>query len=121
MFEDLFVRENKVENPRPIAQEICEESIRSSIPWWWEEDEFIQEQIDSECRGTDIIWDIAFAFGWLQWEKNNNLKLKVSIESMRLVYKFFTKEDWKYIEKEVQEKIVENPLVLEASIDLSEF
>ena len=123
MFEDLFVRENNVENPKTIAQEICEETVRSSFPWWWDDDEFLQEQIDMECVWTDIQWDVQFAFGWgEQWgEENNNPKLKVSIDTMRMVYKFFNKVDWKYIEREVQEKIVENPLVLEATIDLSDF
>jgi len=123
IFEDLFVRDNSAKKPKTIAQEICESGIINSIPWWSFEDEEVQKRILEECQWTDIISDLTFAFWGIEseGEKNNNISLKLSIATMRLVYKFFIKENWKYIEKETQEKIIENPLELEASIDLSEF
>ncbi len=124
MFEDLFVRDSSdKKDAKPVAQEICEETIRSSMIWGDWDTDFLQQRIESECQGTDLIGETKFAFGWLEGEseKSKNLKLKVSITSMRLVYKFFIKQDGKYIEKEVQEKIVENPLILDASVDLSGF
>lgn len=101
-------------------QKICEQWVIDSIPAWTSDyDLIIKQWIDEKCFGTDKIKDSDVFLSQFK-DKEDEIKLKIDIKELSVVYKFFKKENNNYIEKEKQEKYVKNNIILEWKLKLNE-
>lgn len=106
---------------KTIMQNICEQSVADSIPAWTADyEEMIQKKILETCEGTEKIDNTKIIFLWMNGDEAWSIvKIKINISKLKILYKFFKKENNDFIEKQKQEKFINSSIILEWDILLS--
>lgn len=117
-YEKYFEYKKINESDKIILSEmeiICIEGIKNSIvPWTFDEENTIKTRVKEECSGLSSSIPMNWLYLWwdqTSWEREVNLILE--IKELKVVYKFYVKEKWKFIEKGSEERYIKKSLKLD--------
>lgn len=101
-------------------QQLCREQIEQSVPTGtFERESTIEQKTIEECSGMEHIDTVQLAFGWINEWDESVVSLKLSIEELRLEYRFFSLKNGEYELESSETKDIERVVNISGDIDLS--
>ena len=100
---------------------MCITNIKNSIPTWsFDEDNLIKKRVLNECKWYENMSQIQIAFWWSNPTKEE-VKLDIKITEVRVLYKFFKKEEKEFQEKRAEELFIASNMGISDAVNLDYF